>query len=267
MKLIFSIPIGISVLLLSAQSGAQVTFYEGEGFRGRAFTATDQVRDFERFGFNDRASSVIVDEGRWEVCDNADFRGRCVVLRTGSYDSLARLGLDNRLSSVRRVSDKRSYNNDAPEPLAAPGYEYRRRPNERVDQAEVTSVRAIMGQSGQRCWVEREQVEQGRGKRNVGGGVIGAILGGVIGHQIGGGSGRDIATVGGAVAGAAIGSNQVRGSTSSEGRDVERCETVTNSTPEYWDVTYVYEDVEHHAQMTAPPGRTIYVNRDGEPRQ
>jgi len=236
-------------------------------FRGRAFTATDQIRNFERYGFNDRASSVIVDGGRWEVCDSADFRGRCVVLRTGSYDSLARLGLDNRLSSVRPVSDKRSYANEAPEPLAEPGYEYRRRPNERVDEAVVTSVRAVIGQSGKRCWVEREQVEQGRGGRNVAGGVIGAILGGVIGHQIGGGSGRDIATVAGAVAGAAIGSNQARGSAGSEGHDVERCETVTNGTPEYWDVSYVYEGVEHRAQMTAPPGRTIYVNRDGEPRQ
>jgi hypothetical protein len=26
-------------------------------------------------------------------------------------------------------------------------------------------------------------------------------------------------------------------------------------------------DVEHRVQMTAPPGRTILVNRDGEPRQ
>ena len=37
--------------------------------------------------------------------------------------------------------------------------------------------------------------------------ILGAIIGGVLGHQIGGGHGRDLATVAGAVAGGAIGNN------------------------------------------------------------
>ena len=35
--------------------------------------------------------------------------------------------------------------------------------------------------------------------------VIGAALGGLVGHQVGGGKGRDLATVGGAVAGGVAG--------------------------------------------------------------
>lgn len=35
--------------------------------------------------------------------------------------------------------------------------------------------------------------------------VIGAALGGLIGHQVGGGTGKDLATVGGAVAGGVAG--------------------------------------------------------------
>jgi uncharacterized protein YcfJ len=35
--------------------------------------------------------------------------------------------------------------------------------------------------------------------------LIGALAGGVIGHQIGGGKGRDLATIGGAVAGGVAG--------------------------------------------------------------
>jgi hypothetical protein len=31
-------------------------------------------------------------------------------------------------------------------------------------------------------------------------------------------------------------------------------------------VTYLFRGVEHRAQMTSPPGRTITVNRNGEPR-
>jgi uncharacterized protein YcfJ len=189
------------------------------------------------------------------------------VLREGSYDSLARMGVNNRLSSVRQVSNRSERADTSPEPLSDPGYDYRRRSNERVYEAPVTSVRAVLGSAEQRCWVEREQVDSRRGDRNVGGGIVGALIGGVIGHQIGSGRGQSVATVGGAVAGAAIGSNQGRGTVGGSDRDVRRCETTSDGTPEYWDVTYNYRNVEHRVQMTAPPGRTIYVNRNGEPRQ
>ena len=258
-----------AALLVSAQAMAQITFYEGENYRGRAFTTRDQVSDFTRSGFNDRASSVIVDGGRWEVCENAGFRGRCVMLRPGNYDSLQRLGVDNRLSSVRKVSNQAG-NGDrdqGPEPLASADYDYRRRPDERVYEVQVTSVHAVVGKPEQRCWVEREQVEQERGGRNVGGGIVGALIGGVIGHQIGGGRGKDLATVGGVVAGAAIGSNQGRGSSESVDRDVRHCETTASGPPEYWDVGYSFHNVEHRVQMTSEPGRNIYVNQNGEPRQ
>jgi uncharacterized protein YcfJ len=131
-----------------------------------------------------------------------------------------------------------------------------------VYEAKVTSVHAVMGRPEQRCWVERETVE--RGGRSVAGGIIGGVIGGVLGHQIGKGTGQDIATAGGAVAGAAIGSSAGRGSTD---RDVRRCETTQSGPPDYWDVTYRYRNTEHHVQMTQPPGDTVLVNRNGEPRQ
>ena len=53
--------LGIAALTLAAHASAQITFYQGEGFRGRAFATDKPVRNFERIGFNDRASSVIVD--------------------------------------------------------------------------------------------------------------------------------------------------------------------------------------------------------------
>jgi uncharacterized protein YcfJ len=260
--------LGVLALLVSAQAAAEITFYEGEDFRGRAFTTERQTTDFSRSGFNDRASSVVVDEGRWEVCEDAGFRGKCVILREGSYDSLKRMGVNNQLSSARRVSSSAGGNtrsNDyyEPEPLPYATYEYRRRPNERVYEARVTSVRAVMGEPEQRCWVDREVVE-GRKKANVGGGIIGGVIGGILGHEIG--NGKDVATAGGAIAGAAVGANVNRGR-GDYSRDVQRCETTMSGSPEYWDVRYKYRGIEHRVQMSAPPGRTIYVNRDGEPRQ
>ena len=253
--------LGATALILATQAAAQISFYEGEGFRGRIFTANKQVNNFQRIGFNDQASSVVVANGRWEVCDDANFGGRCVVLRKGSYDSLRGLGMTNRISSVRPVNARGNYANEAPEPMAAPTYEYRRRPNERITEAPVTSVHAVVGPPEQRCWVERQQVNS---DANVGGALIGGILGGVLGHQIGGGRGNDIATVGGAIAGAAIGSNQGGGTTYD--RNLRRCATTSNAAPAYWDVTYNYRGVEHSVQMSSPPGRTIPVNMNGEPR-
>ena len=176
--------------------------------------------------------------------------------------------MNDRISSVRPVNQQAVYQNEAPEPLPAPTYEYRQRANERVFHAPVTSVHAVVGPPEQRCWVERQQVtEERRGGTNVGGAIVGGILGGVLGHQVGSGRGNDAATAGGAVAGALIGGNAGRGQGGvTYDKDVQRCKTTASATPEYWDVTYTYRDVEHHVQMSAPPGNTIAVNGNGEPR-
>lgn len=256
-----------SALLLATQALAQVTFYENEGFRGRAFTTSKSVGDFSRIGFNDRASSVVVDGGRWEACEDARFGGHCAVLRRGSYESLGGMGLENRISSVRPVNARAHYGNEAPEPLAAPNYEYRQRPNERLYQVRVDSVREVRGTPEQRCWIEHQPgSESHRGDPNVGGAVAGAILGGVLGHQVGSGRGNDIATVGGALAGGAIGANVGREHGGNPGSDVQRCENVSSGQPAYWDVTYDFRGAEHRVQLGSPPGATITVNESGEPR-
>ena len=92
------------------------------------------------------------------------------------------------------------------------------------------------------------------------------MIGGILGHQIGSGRGNDAATAGGAVAGAAVGANAGRDGGYS--RDVQRCATVPaqNARPDYWDVTYEFRGTRHHVQMATPPGQTVTVNGNGEPR-
>jgi uncharacterized protein YcfJ len=264
MKLTLKTLLGAAAIGLATQAVAQVTFYEGEGFRGRAFWVDRQTWNFEPLGFNDRARSAVVEHGRWEVCEDARFEGRCVVLRPGSYESLAGMGMNAKISSARPVS-RTSYENEAPAPLAAPAYEYRQRHGEHLYQAPVTSVRAVVGPPEQRCWVEHERVSDGGGP-NVPGAVVGAIIGGVLGHQVGGGHGRDVATAGGAVAGAAIGANTGGGSTGGYSQNVQRCQTVPSGRADYWDVTYDFQGVTHRVQMSAPPGPTVTVNGNGDPR-
>ena len=192
-----------------------------------------------------------------------------MVLNPGRYPSLAAMGINDRISSVRavdwnvRVEDRRY----APEPT--PVYDNRRRQDERIFEANVTSVRAVVGPPEQRCWMEREEVAATRGDANVGGAVLGALIGGVLGHQVGGGVGKDIATAGGAVAGGVIGSNVGRNNsgTAATTRDVQKCATQpSNAAPAFWDVSYNFRGVEHRVQMTSAPGATILVNAQGEPR-
>jgi uncharacterized protein YcfJ len=248
---------------------SQVTFFEDEDFRGRRFSAEKAVDNFSRTGFNDRASSVIVLGQRWEVCVDSNFNGQCMVLNPGRYPSLAAMGMNDRISSVRavdwnaRVEDRRY----APAPM--PVYDNRRHGEERIYEANVTEVHAVVGPPEKRCWMEREEVAATRGDPNVGGAVLGALVGGILGHQVGGGVGKDIATVGGLAAGAAIGANVGRDNngTAATTRDVQKCATrPSNAAPAFWDVSYNFKGIDHHVQMTVPPGATIPVNAQGEPR-
>jgi uncharacterized protein YcfJ len=152
---------------------------------------------------------------------------------------------------------------------APPAYDYRRRQNERLYEANVSSVRAVVGSPQQRCWVERERVDNsGSVGVNIPGAIIGGVIGGILGHQVGGGRGQDIATGIGAVGGAVVGANVGRGSDGLVySQNVQRCEYVpTSSRLNYWDVTYDFAGYEHRVQMTTPPGPTIVVNGQGEPR-
>lgn len=237
----------------------QVTFYQQDNFRGQSFTTEQGVLNFQRQNFNDRASSVLVTGGQWEVCEDARFGGRCAILREGRYPSLTDMGLNDRISSARLVS------NAAPNAAMAP--DYRQRNNERLFEADVTSTRAVVGTPEQRCWVEKEQIAQNNA--NVPAAIAGALIGGILGHQVGGGTGKDLATVGGAIAGAAVGNSVGRNGNSDQAatRDVQRCENVSGQVrPQYWDVTYNFRGVDHRVQMTNAPGATVTVNAQGEPQ-
>jgi uncharacterized protein YcfJ len=240
-----------------------VTFYENNDYQGRSFTTRNQVDNFDRFGFNDRASSVVVEGDSREVCEDANFRGRCVVLRPGRYPSLSSAGLNDRISSVRAANTATTslYDDNRSN--------YQRRTNEQLFEARVTSVRAVVGTPEQRCWVEREQVASSQSQANVPGAIVGGLLGGILGHQVGGGRGKDLATAGGAIAGAVVGSKVGQDSNGQEGytQNVQRCaNTPSQSRPAYWDVTYEFRNQEYRMQMTSPPGETVTVNAQGVPR-
>ena len=242
---------------------ADIVFFEHPGFHGRDLNVDSEVDNFQQVGFNDRASSVIVFEGRWEVCEHADFNGRCMILRPGRYPDLRAMGMDDRISSVRRVHRDARFDDNRFAPAPQPVYDWRRRPQEFVETVPVESVHVVYAapQMQQQCWVEQSAAPA---NARTGGALVGGLIGGILGHQIGDGN-RDGATVGGAVAGAVIGSQLARGA--EQPQAVTRCNSVpVNQGPDHYDVSYWYHGVRHHVQTTLPPGPTIVVNGNGEPR-
>lgn len=82
------------------QSAGRAILYDGRNFSGQAFTATAVHGSVGRLG--GRAESLRVEGGLWEVCDGANFRGRCVSFNQDVYD-LRQYGFHNRIRSIRRI--------------------------------------------------------------------------------------------------------------------------------------------------------------------
>jgi hypothetical protein len=81
--------------------GDAVQLFSGQRFEGAAVSLSGDVRSLDQVGFNDRAGSIVINEGRWEFCEHGDFRGQCMVFGPGRYPFLE--GMNNRISSMRRV--------------------------------------------------------------------------------------------------------------------------------------------------------------------
>lgn len=86
---------------MTAQA-AEVTLYENPGFGGRELTLQGFTPDISSTGFNDRASSIAVRSGTWEVCTDANFKGYCATLAPGDYQALDPR-FNNRISSAREA--------------------------------------------------------------------------------------------------------------------------------------------------------------------
>lgn len=228
MKMIVKSALAVSALVLGSQAMAQIVLYEGERFRGRSVVVDRDMRNLDRRGLGDSTRSIVVERGRWEVCEQPRFEGKCAVLRRGNYPTLRGTGLDANISSIRRAGEGRRYDNE-PQAAAGEDYQYRRRASERTTEVPVTGVRAIMGEPNQRCWVERQQaapVDPGA-----------AIIAGILGYQIGGAQ-----------------------------QNVQRCATVQGP-PAYYEVTYNFRGSPRTVQMAAPPANNrVVVNARGEPR-
>lgn len=96
---------------------------------------------------------------------------------------------------------------------------------------------------------------------------IGALVGGILGHQVGGGTGKTLATIAGAGAGGYAG-NQIQRKVQQNdtyATTEQRCVTAYDlrEEPAGFDVAYEYNGRQHHLHMDHDPGDSLPV-KDGK---
>ena len=96
---------------------------------------------------------------------------------------------------------------------------------------------------------------------------LGALVGGILGHQVGGGSGKTLATVAGAGAGGYAG-NKIQQNAQQNNTYTtmeQRCDTVYDlkEEPAGFEVVYELNGSKHHLHTNADPGASIPV-KDGK---
>lgn len=86
-----------------AQGRPQIILYQEDNFRGNQLRLDGENARLKLDRFDDRASSVRVISGTWELCDDDVFKGRCITV-SRDEPKLDRLGMDDRISSARPLS-------------------------------------------------------------------------------------------------------------------------------------------------------------------
>ena len=89
-------------------SGVGLTVYADPEFRGESATFREDISNLQFVDLNDRITSLRVARGEvWEVCEHANYLGRCHVV-SGAEPDLREIRWSDNISSARRIRDGRS---------------------------------------------------------------------------------------------------------------------------------------------------------------
>lgn len=82
--------LGVFLVGFSAAVSAQVTLFDAENLQGGKLTVRVAEPSLGDSDFKDRAQSLVVRSGTWEICREPEFRGDCMRLAPGEYRNLDR---------------------------------------------------------------------------------------------------------------------------------------------------------------------------------
>jgi hypothetical protein len=82
--------------------GGGVVMFEDPQYQGRAYEVIGDMPDLGAVKFNDKASSIQIGRGgRWEICEHANYQGRCS--RLDADQAILPREWNDQISSIRRV--------------------------------------------------------------------------------------------------------------------------------------------------------------------
>lgn len=81
--------------------GPAVELFAAPEFRGRSIRLDRDADTLYDGHFDQRAASVVIHEGTWQLCSEPGYEGFCRVFEPGHYETLGRL--NRRIGSLRRV--------------------------------------------------------------------------------------------------------------------------------------------------------------------
>lgn len=93
-----------AVTIATGAAYADVQIYKQPNFAGAQLTLRGDTGNLAGLGFQDQASSLVINSGRWEFCSQPNFAGDCVTLGEGRYATLEGK-LNHRIESARMVAN------------------------------------------------------------------------------------------------------------------------------------------------------------------
>ena len=82
--------------------------YEHVDFKGRAIRLLGGCNDLREYNFNDKVSSIVIENGIWLFYEHVRYGGKVVILYPGRYSDLRKMGFNDKFSSCRGLFDKGS---------------------------------------------------------------------------------------------------------------------------------------------------------------
>jgi hypothetical protein len=89
----------------ASPGGPGVELFDQFDFGGSRFPVDVRVDNLDVTRWNDRAVSMIVHWGSWELCTDAYYRGSCMIYGPGSYPDIGG-GMTRQLSSIRPATER-----------------------------------------------------------------------------------------------------------------------------------------------------------------
>jgi len=94
---------GAEAIAKNASQSSDIELFARDDYGGARHLVDVSQADLQPQLMRNQAESAVIANGKWELCSEPQFRGKCVTLGPGKYASLQMYGLAEGAASVRRA--------------------------------------------------------------------------------------------------------------------------------------------------------------------